>query len=102
MKRLTVVMMMVSLNAFSFGNALESSGSSIVRLSEAEAKARFDKGEPTCLKDGAKVLTGNNAYVKKFGSDTKPCRKADLYGVKVIKLRDLDLDTQRKILGIKG
>ena len=102
MKKLIVLLVIVSSNAMAFGTALESQGSSIVRLTESEAKARFEKGEPTCLKDGARVVTGNSAYVKKFGSDAKPCRKSELFGVKVIKLKDLDLTTQRKIRGIKG
>jgi hypothetical protein len=99
MKRLFIAMLMVlqAQASNAMGTAL---GSTIVKIDGDAAAKAFNGSEPTCLKDGAKVLSGNAAYVAKFDKDAKPCRKPELYGVKVIRLKDLDVTAQRKILGI--
>ena len=86
----------MNLHAQVMGTAFEQ-GTSSVKLTESEAKARFNVGEPVCLKDGARVLSYNDAYKAKYKGDKMPCRKNF---VGVIKLKDLDIKFQKTILGV--
>ena len=95
-KLLIVALVTMNLHAQIMGTAFEQ-GTSSVKLNEQEAKARFSIGEPVCLKDGARVLTYNDAYKAKYKGDKMPCRKNF---VGVIKLKDLDIKLQKTILGV--
>lgn len=91
-----IMLLVLSFNVMAMGTAFESSGAT-VQLSETEAQARFNVAEPVCLKDGARVLSYNDAYKAKYKGDKVPCRKKF---VTIIKLKDLQVNVQKKILGI--
>ena len=94
--RLFIMLLVICSSVMAMGTAFESTGNS-VQLSETEAQARFNVSEPVCLKDGAKVLSYNDAYKEKYKGDKLPCRKKF---VTIIKLKDLQVNVQKKILGI--
>lgn len=95
--RKLLILLVLSTSVFaSIGITLSGNGN--VKLTKDAVTKLFASSTPTCLKDGARVLSGNKAYVDAYGNDKTPCRKNF---VQVVKVKDLDVNTQKQVLGYK-